>query len=72
MYLFIDAIVSSALNVEPLADDHILAFLEDGPEVGPHEAGPAVPAAVLVDHHVVLAGHQLVAVTVLQGSFFFQ
>ena len=47
------------LDVVPVADDDVAALRVEVPEVGAAEALAAVPAAVLVQHHVVLARHQL-------------
>ena len=47
------------LDVVPVADDDVAALRVEVPEVGAVEAPAAVPPAVLVQHHVVLARHQL-------------
>ncbi len=56
---------TAALDVVPGRDDDVSALGVFAPEVGAGQALAAVPAAVLVEHHVVLARHQLVAVAVL-------
>ena len=47
------------LDVVPVSDDDVAALRVEVPEVGAVEAPAAVPPAVLVKHHVVLARHQL-------------
>ena len=53
------------LELESPGQHDVPALIEDLGVVGGREVGPAVPSPVLVQHHVVLAGHQPVTVAVL-------
>ncbi len=56
------------LKLEPSVYDDVLALVEDPAVVGVLDAVAAVVAAVAVQHHVVLARQDLVAVAVLMRS----
>merc|ERR1719204_434820 len=58
----------SLSNIEPFSQDDVFAPLEDVPEISAHQGFAAVPPAILVDHDVVFASHQLVAVAILSET----